>query len=211
VVGARGITTSCSAGVNVPLPRLCDLAMRNRRLLPYHKRVVGSARDQVLDIGVGSGLNLPLYGAARGVMALEPAPGLIAMVPRSGAVVPVTFIGGRQNRFQSTTRPPVRPLRHGRYAQYCARMPPSNEMCRVLRWGARLVFVEHGFGPEANVRRWQDRSIPLWRGINVGCHLNRPIRDMIEDSGFRLERLETSYIPGLKILNFTYKGRAVPT
>ncbi len=78
-------------------------------------------------------------------------------------------------------------------------------MRRVLKPGGRLVFVEHGLAPEESVQRWHDRLTPLWRRITGGCHLNRPIRALIEGSGFDIERLETSYMPGLKIMNFTLK------
>jgi len=83
-------------------------------------------------------------------------------------------------------------------------------MRRVLRPSGRLVFAEHGRAPEERVYRWQDRLTPVWRRISGGCHLNRPIGAMIEDSGFRMERLEMGYIPGPKIMNFTYEGSALP-
>jgi len=83
-------------------------------------------------------------------------------------------------------------------------------MRRVLRPSGCLVFVEHGLAPDESVRRWQDRLTPLWRRISGGCHLNRPIRAMIEGGGFHFERLETGYMPGPKIMNFTYEGSALP-
>ena len=84
-------------------------------------------------------------------------------------------------------------------------------MRRVLKPSGRLVFVEHGLSSEESVQRWQDRLTSLWRRITGGCHLNRSIRAIIEDSGFGLERLETGYMPGLKkIMNFTYEGSARP-
>ena len=83
-------------------------------------------------------------------------------------------------------------------------------MRRVLKPSGRLVFVEHGLSSAESVQRWQDRLTPLWRRITKGCHLNRPIRAIIEDIGFGFERLETGYMPGLKIMNFTYEGSARP-
>jgi ubiquinone/menaquinone biosynthesis C-methylase UbiE len=84
------------------------------------------------------------------------------------------------------------------------------EMRRVLRPGGKLLFAEHGQAPDAGVRRWQDRLTPVWRRIGGGCHLNRPIRSMIEGAGFRIDRIETGYIPGPKPMSFMYEGSAWP-
>jgi hypothetical protein len=67
-----------------------------------------------------------------------------------------------------------------------------------MRPGGKLLFVEHGLAPDQGVRRWQDRLTPAWRCISGGCHLNRPIRSMIEAAGFRIDRIETGYMPGPK-------------
>jgi ubiquinone/menaquinone biosynthesis C-methylase UbiE len=197
---------------DVVLPRLCDLAMHNRHLLPYRKRVVGSAQGRVLEIGVGSGLNLPLYGnSVREILALEPAPRLIAMARRSaGAPAPVMFIEGSAEAIPIDDESIDTVVTTWTLCTIPQAVVALGEMRRVLRSSGCLVFVEHGLAPDQSVRRWQDCLTPLWRRISGGCHLNRPIRAIIEDSGFGLERLETGYMPGLKIINFTYEGSARP-
>lgn len=197
---------------DVVLPRLCHLAMRNRQLVPYRRRAVGSAQGRVLEIGAGSGLNLAFYGApVREVLALEPAPRLIAMAQRSAAAtVPVTFIEGSAEAIPLDDNSVDTVVTTWTLCTIPRAIVALREMRRVLRASGRLVFVEHGLAPEESVRGWQDRLTPLWRRISGGCHLNRPIRAMIEGSGYRLERLETGYMPGLKIMNFTYEGSALP-
>ncbi|HZT18952.1 MAG TPA: SAM-dependent methyltransferase, partial [Dongiaceae bacterium] len=76
--------------------------------------------------------------------------------------------------------------------------------------GGALLFVEHGLAPEPRVRRWQDWLTPAWKRIGGGCHLNRPIRRLIEDAGFGIERIETGYMNGPKPMTFMYEGRARP-
>jgi hypothetical protein len=82
-------------------------------------------------------------------------------------------------------------------------------MRRVLRPGGRLLFVEHGRSPEPGVERWQDRLNPMWRRLSGGCHLNRKIDDLVRNAGFRIDRLETGYLRGPKIMTFMYEGSAV--
>jgi ubiquinone/menaquinone biosynthesis C-methylase UbiE len=196
---------------DVLLPRLCDFAMRNRQLLPYRRRVIGSAQGRVLEIGAGSGLNLPFYGAAREVVALEPSARLIAMARRAaGRAVPVTFVEGSAEAIPLDDEAVDTVVTTWTLCTIPHADVALREMRRVLRRGGRLLFVEHGLAPDADVRRWQDRLTPLWRRLTGGCHLNRPIRVLIEGSGFRIERLETGYMPGLRVLNFTYEGSAIP-
>jgi SAM-dependent methyltransferase len=195
---------------DVVLPRLCDLAMRNRHLVPYRQRFVSSAQGRVLEIGVGSGLNLPFYGASvREILALEPARRLIAMARRRArATVPVAFIEGSAEAIPMDDETVDTVVTTWTLCTIPQAMVALREMRRVLKPSGRLVFVEHGLAPEESVQRWQDRLTPVWRRVAGGCHLNRPIRTMIEGSGFGLERLEAGYMPGLKIMNFTYEGSA---
>jgi ubiquinone/menaquinone biosynthesis C-methylase UbiE len=198
---------------DVVLPRLCNLAMRNRALLPYRERVIAAAQGRVLEVGIGSGLNLPFYGASvRELLALDPAPRLIAMAqrPARAARAPVTFIDASAEAI---------PLESGSVDTVVTTwtlctIPQAEaalgEMRRVLRQGGRLLFVEHGLAPDEAVRRWQNRLTPAWAWFSGGCHLNRPMRTMIERAGFRIDRLDTGYAPGPKPMTFMYEGSAAP-
>ena len=84
-------------------------------------------------------------------------------------------------------------------------------MRRVLKPVGRLLFVEHGLAPDESVRKWQNFLTPAWKCVSGGCHLNRPIASMIEGAGFRLDRLETGYMPGPRLMTFFYEGSARPT
>ncbi len=84
-------------------------------------------------------------------------------------------------------------------------------MARVLNPGGKLVFCEHGAAPDASVRRWQDRINPLWKRLGGGCHLNRAIPSLIEEGGFKIEAMETMYIPGWRPASFNYWGAAGPS
>jgi ubiquinone/menaquinone biosynthesis C-methylase UbiE len=198
---------------DVILPRLCDFAMRNKLLLPIRQRVIGAAEGRVLEIGVGSGLNLPFYRPqVAEVLALEPAPRLVAMARTAahGASIPVRFLEASAEAI---------PLDHHSVDTIVTTWTLCSiphaatalaDMRRVLRPGGKLLFVEHGLAPDESVRRWQDLITPAWRCISGGCHLNRPIRAMIEGAGFRFDRIETGYIPGPRPMTFMYEGSARP-
>jgi ubiquinone/menaquinone biosynthesis C-methylase UbiE len=199
---------------DVILPRLCDLAMRNGRLLPYRERVIGAAEGRVLEIGVGSGLNLPFYRPpVREILALEPAPRLVAMARRAprGTGVPVSFLEASAEAIPLDNHSVDTVVTTWTLCTIPQAAIALGEMRRVLRPGGRLLFVEHGRAPDESVRRWQDRLTPAWKRISGGCHLNRPIQTMIEANGFRCDQLETGYMPGPKPMAFLYEGCARPS
>ena len=83
-----------------------------------------------------------------------------------------------------------------------------SELRRVLKPGGKFLFVEHGLPPETGVQRWQNRLDPIWSRISGGCHINRPIRSVIEDAGFTIEKIEIGYFPGPRVMGFFSEGRA---
>jgi ubiquinone/menaquinone biosynthesis C-methylase UbiE len=196
----------------VILPRLCDLAMRNQRLLPYRQRVIGAAEGRVLEIGIGSGPNLPFYRPpVQEILALEPAPKLVAMARRAPhPSMPVRFIEASAEAIPLDDHSVDTVVTTWTLCTIPQAATALAEMRRVLRPSGRLLFVEHGLAPDESVRWWQDRLTPAYRCIGGGCHLNRPIRLMIEAAGFRTERVETGYMPGLKPMSFMYEGSARP-
>ena len=199
----------------VILPRLCDFAMRNQRLLPYRERVIGAAEGRVLEIGLGSGRNLPLYHApVREILGLEPSPQLIAMARRTAAAsLPIlaTFIEGSAESIPLDDNSIDTVVTTWTLCTIPHAATALKEMRRVLKPVGRLLFVEHGLAPDESVRKWQNFLTPAWKCVSGGCHLNRPIASMIEGAGFRLDRLETGYMPGPRLMTFFYEGSARPT
>ena len=84
------------------------------------------------------------------------------------------------------------------------------EIRRVLKPSGRLLFVEHGLSPEPTVCKWQNRLDPQWVKVSGGCHLNRPIEPLIAAAGFKVDRLQTGYMAGPKLMTFMYEGVARP-
>ena len=192
-------------------PRLIGWAMRNANLLDYRRRLVPRARGQVLEIGIGSGLNLPLYcPAVDRIVGLDPSRELLLRAGRgSGLHCPVHLIQAsaeaipaREEAFDTvvltwtlcSVPDPVKALK---------------EMRRVLKSGGELLFVEHGLAPEPAVENWQHRLDPLW--ARISCHLDRPVTQLMEQAGFKITGLETGYLRrGPKPMTFMYEGRARP-
>jgi ubiquinone/menaquinone biosynthesis C-methylase UbiE len=195
------------------VPPLIDWSMRNKRLRPYRERTAGAAEGRVLDIGIGSGLNLPFYARqAREIFGLDPSPPLLAraqsMAP--GTQTPIHLLEGSAERIplaDHTIDTVVMTWTGCSIPEICAAL---EEMRRVLRPGGRLLFVEHGRAPEPRVARWQERLDPFWQRFSGGCHLNRKIDDLLSNAGFQIDRLATGYIPGPKIMTFFYEGAAMP-
>jgi ubiquinone/menaquinone biosynthesis C-methylase UbiE len=195
------------------LPAFIDLAMRNRHLRPYRQRVAGAAEGRVLEIGIGSGLNLPFYAQrAEQIFGLDPSPPLLARSRRKARRVAraVQLLAGSAEHIPLADRSIDTVVTTWTACSIPRIATALGEMRRVLRPGGRLLFVEHGRAPEPAVARWQDRLTPVWRRISGGCHLNRKIDDLLSEAGFRIDRLETGYIPGPRIMTFLYEGAAAP-
>jgi ubiquinone/menaquinone biosynthesis C-methylase UbiE len=193
------------------LPRLLELAMRNNRLASYRERTLRTARGRALEIGVGSGLNLPLYGpAVDWVCAIDPSPELLDRAHKRAdhAHVLVSLVRASAEQL---------PFADAAFDTLvmtwtlCSIANPSAalaEMRRVLRPSGRFLFVEHGLSPEPRIRRWQGRLTPCWKRIGGGCHLDRKMDDLIRADGFRVDALATGYMKGPKPWTFMYQGSA---
>ena len=195
------------------LPFLIDLTRRQRNLAAYRARVIPAAQGRVLEIGIGSGLNLPYYGTTvEHVIGLDPSPKLLAMAREAArrTSLPLELIksGAEAIPLHGSSIDTV--VTTWTMCSIPAVLSALGEMRRVLKPAGRLLFVEHGRSPDPGVRRWQDRLTPAWRRIGGGCHLNRAISELIGNAGFRVEWLETGYMRGPKPLTFMYEGNARP-
>jgi ubiquinone/menaquinone biosynthesis C-methylase UbiE len=191
---------------DIILPRLCDLAMRNKQLVPFCERVIGAAEGRVLEIGVGSGINLPFCRTpVREVLALEPAPRLVTLARSASHAtgMPVSFLEASAEGIPLDKHGVDTIVTTWNLCSIPQAATVLAEMRRVLQPCGMLLFVEHGLAADEAVHRLQDWLTPAWRRISGGCHLNRPIRSMIEGAGFR-------YIPGPKPMTFMYEGSARP-
>jgi ubiquinone/menaquinone biosynthesis C-methylase UbiE len=194
------------------LPRLIDMAMRQETLLPYRRRLVPMARGRVLEIGVGSGANLPLYAAGVHVVGLEPSPRLLSMARAAArnAGLSVDLIEGSAEALPLDERSIDTVVTTWTLCSIPDIDAALREVRRVLKPSGQWLFVEHGLSPDETVRRWQHWLTPLNRRIAGGCHLDRPIRTLIEDAGFGIDHLDQGYMKGPRPMTFLYEGVARP-
>ena len=195
------------------LPHLVHLAMRQDALLAYRRRVIGAAEGRVLEIGIGSGLNLPLYGSTtRSVIGLEPSPALLRMAHERSAEarVPVQLLEASAEAIPLATASIDTVVTTWTLCTIPDAQRAVAELRRVLKPSGTLLFVEHGRAPEPSVARWQDRLDPLWRLVAGGCHLNREIDRLISAGGFQLDNLTHARLAGPRTHTFLYQGRARP-
>ena len=196
---------------NYIVPYLVNLAMGNRELKPFRERVIGEAKGRVLEVGIGSGLNLALYPMqVREIVGLEPSPRLLTMAGEAARPdsMDVTFVEGSAEAIPLEANSIDTVVTTWTLCTIPDVARALLEMRRVLKTSGELLFVEHGLAPEENIRRWQNRLNPIWKRIAGGCHLNRPIEDLIEKAGFNITEVETGYIKGPKPMTFLYRGRA---
>jgi ubiquinone/menaquinone biosynthesis C-methylase UbiE len=195
------------------IPYLVHLAMQQKQMMPFRQRVIGAAQGRVLEVGIGSGLNLPLYGPmVRSVIALEPSRELLRMARKRAEAVSaaVEFYEASAETMPLDDRSVDTVVTTWTLCSIADAARALAEMRRVLKPNGVLLFVEHGRAPEPGVARWQDRLDPLWSRFAGGCHLNRKMDDLIAANGFRIDRLANARLPGPRTHTFLYEGRALP-
>ena len=194
------------------LPRLTDLVMRNKETARLRAAWIPLARGEVLEIGIGSGLNLPFYSAeVRHVYGVDPSLELQRLARRRATA------GLEKVEFLTQSAEGPLPLASASIDTVvvtwtiCS-IPNAakalQEMKRILKASGRLIFVEHGRAPDPEVAAWQDRLTPIWKRISGGCHLNRRIDELILEAGFQVSGLKTCYLAGPRPMTYTYQGVA---
>lgn len=194
------------------LPRLIDLAMRNQETARLRAAVIPQARGEVLEVGIGSGLNLPFYSEqVQRVYGVEPSLELQQMARRKilSPSIEVAFLS--QSAEEALPLPDASIDTVVITWTLCSIPDTSKalqQMYRVLKKHGRLIFVEHGRAPDPSVARWQERLTPLWKRMTGGCHLDRKVDDLLRAAGFRITELTKSYLPGPRPMTYTYWGLA---
>lgn len=199
---------------NRVLPFLVEKACRSSVILEERKRWVPRAVGDVLEIGVGSGLNLAFYDPARvhKVTGIDSSAALLARAePRAAAApVPVELVHGR-----AESLPFADQAFDSVVITYtlCSVDDPARvlaEVRRVLAPDGRLLVVEHGLAPEQSTQRWQRRMTPVWRRVSGNCHLDRDIGAILRDAGFVGDDITAGFTDGASWLSYTVQGTARP-
>lgn len=198
---------------NYILPKLTHWICSSKLIERQRKKVVPLAKGHVLEIGMGSGLNLPFYDTTKVeyLWGLEPSEHLrnLAEEQRRNVKFDIEFISQAVEEIPLDSNIADTVLVTYTLCTIPSVLPALNEMRRVLKPGGELIFCEHGIAPDEKVRRWQDRVNPIWKRLAGGCHLNRSIPSLIEQGGFQIKNMETMYIKGWKAAAFNYLGSAV--
>ena len=193
------------------LPWLIHLAMKNKEIARRRAGVVTAARGRVLEIGIGSGLNLPHYRGVAQVVGLDPSLKLLTFARKKmrDAAFPVDLIADTAEEL------PFCDATFDTVVSTCTLCSIPDiaralaEARRVLKPDGRFIFLEHGHSPDPAIAKWQDRLTPLWRRWAGGCHLNRRIDAALRDAGFAIETLRNEYAKGPRPMTYLYIGTAL--
>lgn len=194
------------------LPKLVHFACSQGPVMRQREKVVPLACGRVLEVGLGTGLNLPFYNASKvnKVWGLDPSSEMLDRAKEIAGSVSfeVELIGlpGEEIPLESNSVDTV-------VVTYtlCTIIDVDRaikEMARVLKPTGEFIFCEHGAAPDVSVRRLQNCINPVWKRVGGGCHLNRAIPEIIERGGFRIKELKAMYIPGWRPASFNYWGTA---
>ena len=193
------------------LPTLINWAMTSGEAMQFRALHVPKARGGVLEIGIGSGLNLPFYtNEVTRLYGVDPSAELLTMAkPRAAAArFPVELLQCAADRIPLADASIDTVLVTWALCSILDPVDALREMRRILKPGGTLIFVEHGLSADAGVRKWQNRLTPVWRRFAGGCHLNRKIDDLVREAGFTVTDLRTEYARGPRVFTFIFEGCA---
>lgn len=196
------------------LPRLTDLSCSGKPVRKQRQKIVPLAEGDTLEVGIGSGLNLPYYDPqkVRKIWGLEPSAGMRKLAAKNldGLDLDLEFIDLPAERIPLESKSVDTVLVTYSLCTIPDAITALEGMRRVLKPGGQLLFCEHGVAPDENVRRWQERLNPGWRKIAGGCNMNRDVPAMLNEAGFDIVNDQRMYIPGWRIFSYNYWGSAVP-
>jgi len=195
------------------LPRLLNAAMSAKPISYQRRKVVPRAEGRVLEIGFGAGHNLPYYDAKKVeyIWALEPAAEMRSRSAerRAASSIPLEFIDLPSEKIPLDADSADTVLVTYTLCTIPDVVAALGEMRRVMKPAGRMIFCEHGEAPDESVKRWQQRITPIWKKIGGGCHVGRAIPKLITDAGFRVDDIQTMYLPGTpRFAGFNYWGSA---
>lgn len=194
------------------LPKLVHMACSQETTMRQREKVVPLATGHVLEIGIGTGLNLPYYNPDQvtHLWGLDPSREIWSIAQKNAQDhhLDAEFIhsGAEDIPLDDNSADTV-------VMTYTLCSIPDTftamaEIRRVLKPGGKLIYIEHGEAPDESVLRWQNRLNPVWKVFSGGCHLHRPIPEILARSGFRSHDMQTMYLPGWKPAAFNYWGTA---
>ena len=194
------------------LPRAINLVLRGGEFAGPRARAAAGLDGEVLEIGFGSGLNIPYYPAGLTlVRAVDPAAAGRQLAARRAAAcaVPIEYAGSDAQTLPACEASVDSVLSTWTLCTIPDAARALGEIRRVLRPGGAFCFVEHGLAPDARVARIQQRLTPFQRRVAGGCHLDRRIDQLVAAAGLELTRLDTYYMRGPRALGYTFEGVAV--
>ena len=195
------------------LPKLLDKCCSTKPVNYQRKKIVPHAKGTILEIGIGSGLNIPFYEKSKveKIYGLDPSPELCEMAKQAAIKneIDISFLLNGAEEIKLTSNSIDTVLLTYTLCTIPNPFDALREIKRVMKSDGRILFCEHGVAPDDKVIKWQNRINPLWGKLFGGCNINRDIPNILLENGFKINGLEQMYLPSTpKIVGYNYWGNA---